>query len=290
MAQQANSHPTPTGVGATSLGVAALRARESRRTNRLFNDPYAQAFVERADPRGSLWGGDGSGPGFLELMADQVAVRTRFLDQALLDSAGAGITQVVLLACGMDSRAFRLNWPPGTVVHEVDQPEVLAFKSNVLDELHAQPRCRRVSVALDLRSDWPAELAKFGFDPGKPTAWLAEGILYALEPDSADVFLDRIGSCSAVGSTLALDHNEDSELLRAARAAISPELVSLWRGGPSEDLATWLGRRGWKAEIRDLAQVAPEYGRPVPPPFNPKRDGAVRAWLATAHKTAKNAS
>jgi methyltransferase (TIGR00027 family) len=261
-----------------------LRARESARTDRLFNDPYARAFVDHADPHRSMWNGKGATLHFFQLMAEQVAVRTRFLDHALLAAARAGTTQVVLLACGMDSRAFRLTWPAGTTVYEADQSEVLAFKSAVLQELRAQPRCHRVAVPVDLRTDWPARLIEAGFDPEKRTAWIAEGIVYALEPDAADVFLDRITSCSATGSTLALDHNEDSQLLRDARAAISPELVSMWKGGPSNDLGTRLHRCGWKAEIRDIAQVAAEYGRPAPPAFDPHNDGASRAWLATAHK------
>lgn len=278
------THSAPTGIGATSLGVAMLRARESTRPDRLFDDPYARAFVDHADPHGSVWNSKGAA-NFFQLMAEQVAVRTRFLDHALLDAARAGTTQVVLLASGMDSRGFRLTWPAGTTVYEADQPEVLAFKSVVLQELHAQPCCHRVTVPADLRTDWPARLLEAGFDPERRTAWLAEGILYALEPDAAEAFLDRITSCSAVGSTLAVDHNEDSQLLRAARAAISPELVAMWKGGPSNGLGAWLHRRGWNAEIRDVAEVAAEYGRPAPPAFDPHNNGASRAWLATACKT-----
>jgi methyltransferase (TIGR00027 family) len=280
------THPAPTGIGATSLGVALLRARESSRTNRLFNDAYAQAFVDHADPGGSMWESRPNGPDFLHLMAGQVAVRTRYFDDVLLGAATAGIDQVVLLACGMDSRAFRLGWPTGATVYEVDQPEVLAFKSAVLQEMHARPHCSRVEVAVDLRCDWPARLLDAGFDPGKPTSWLAEGILYALNPTAADLFLARITDCSAPGSTLACDHAEDSALLRAARAAISPELVAMWQGGPSGDLSTWLHSGGWNAEIADLAQVAAKYSRPAPPAFDVNTDGAGRACLATAYKAA----
>jgi methyltransferase (TIGR00027 family) len=285
MGEQSQSHTAPTGIGATSLGVALLRARESNRTNRLFNDAYAQAFVDRADPSGFMWSSRSDGPDFLHLMAGQVAVRTRFLDDALLEAAHTGIDQVVLLACGMDSRAFRLGWPTGTTVYEVDQAEVLAFKSTVLQEMHARPHCSRVEVAVDLETDWPAILFNAGFDSRKPTAWLAEGILYALDAAAADLFLSRITGCSASGSSLACDHAEDSALLRAARAAISPELVSMWRGGPSGDLSTWLREGGWNAETVDVAQVAAKYGRPTPPAFDPATEGAGHAWLATAYKT-----
>ncbi|WP_256999755.1 SAM-dependent methyltransferase [Mycobacterium intracellulare] len=285
MAERPQTGSGPTGIGATSLGVAVLRAEESSRTDRLFNDPYARAFIDRADPDGSMWDAAGLARDFFRLMAGQVAVRTRFFDQALLDGAATGIGQVVLLACGMDSRAFRLPWRAGTTVYEIDQPEVLAFKSDVLQEMHAQPRCRRVVVPADLRTDWPARLVGAGFEPAKRTAWLAEGILYALDADAADGLLGRISSCSILGSILALDHNEDSELLRAARAAISPELVSMWRGGPSGDLGPWLNQHGWRGDIRDVGQVAADYGRNAPPAFESGRDGASRAWLVTAAKT-----
>lgn len=286
MGEQPHTASTLGGIGATALGVALLRARESSRTNRLFDDPYARDFIDRADLDGSIWNSEGAAADFLQLMAGQVAVRTRFLDHALLGAIRAGITQVVLLACGLDTRGFRLPWPAGTTVYEIDQPEVLAFKSTVLHEIHAQPLCHRAAVPVDLRTDWPVRLVEAGFDPRRRTAWLAEGILYALDPDAADLFLDRITSSSAVGSTLALDHIEDSPLLRSAIAAISPQLVSMWRGGPSGDLGAWLQRRGSNADVGDVAHVAGEYGRAVPPAFDPRNDGSGRAWLATAYRTA----
>lgn len=274
-----------TGVGATALGVAFLRARESRRGDRLFHDPYAQDFVDQAGPDQPMLQPVASGPNFFELMAEQVAVRTHFLDQALLRSARTGHRQVVLLACGMDSRAFRLDWPAGVTVYELDQPDVLTFKNTVLDRRHAQPRCHRVPVPVDLRTDWPRTLTDAGFHPGEPTAWLAEGILYALPAQTADTFLDRINSLSAPGSTIALDHGQDSELLRAARAAIAPELVALWHGGPTHDLHAWLRQRGWHADVLDIADVAAACQRPAPPAFDPSDDHAGRGWLATATKT-----
>src|SRR5690606_10069840 len=148
------------------------------------------------------------------------AVRTRFLDQALLDAAGAGCGQVVLLACGMDTRAFRLAWPAGTRLFEVDFAEVLTFKGAILAEHGVTPRCQRVEVVADLRQDWTQALTRAGLDPRRPTVWLAEGILYALPPEAADLLLRRVTAASAPGSVLALDHAEDSELLRAARAAV----------------------------------------------------------------------
>ncbi|MFD8555877.1 SAM-dependent methyltransferase [Streptosporangium canum] len=274
-----------TGIGATALGVAFLRAEESRRADRLFDDPYARTFLDADGAAGSVWTAApaSTGPGFAEMMADQVAVRTRFLDRALLEAAGAGCAQVVLLACGLDTRAFRLDWPAGTRVFEVDFADVLAFRGACLAGHGVLARCDRVEVPADLRDDWPGALVEAGLRPHLPTAWLAEGILYALPADAADLLLDRVTGASAPGSVLALDHMEDSEPLRAARRAISTELVDLWRGGPAGDLASWLRGRGWRPALRDLGEVAAGYRRPVPPAFDPERAGTGRGWLVTAH-------
>jgi hypothetical protein len=153
----------PTGIGATSLGVAWLRAAETGRDDRLFDDPYAQYFVTAAAESPTVpTQRSGQGTDFYDLMAGQVALRTRFLDDALLDFAADTAAQVVLLACGMDTRAFRLAWPTGTRVFEVDLPETLAFKDAVLTAHGAVASCDRKTVAADLRDDWPPALAAGG--------------------------------------------------------------------------------------------------------------------------------
>ncbi|MFF5258126.1 SAM-dependent methyltransferase [Actinomadura viridis] len=265
-----------------SVGVAALRAMEHGRPDRLFEDPYARRFLE-ASGGTDKWAAEPppGGRGFLELMAGQVAVRTRFLDRALLDAAGDGCGQVVLLASGMDARPYRLGWPAGTRLFELDFPEVLRFKRDALSGGGAVPRCAHVEVAADLREDWPGSLRAAGFDPAIPTAWLAEGLLYGLPAEAADLLLADVTRLSAPGSALAADHAEDSPILRAARAAVSAELLGLWRGGPADPDA-WLRGRGWAPVVRDIGEVSAEYGRPVPPAFDPALDGTGRGRLITA--------
>ncbi|MDA2810932.1 SAM-dependent methyltransferase [Nocardiopsis sp. RSe5-2] len=280
-----------TGIGGTALGVALLRAQESRRPDRLFDDPFAERFLAAVPDGGSPWAADrtsgASSPftAFHRLVADQVAVRTRFLDDALLAAARDGRTQVVLLASGMDTRAYRLDWPAGTTVYELDSADVLTFKRTVLTEQGAAPRCRCVEVSADLRQDWPEALAGAGFDPGRPTAWLAEGLLYALPSEGADLLLERITANSAPGGFLAFDHAEDTDALRAARAQVAPELVALWQGGPGEP-GPWLAEHGWAPEVEDVAEAARGFGRPAPPAFDPDRPGSARGWLCTARLTA----
>ncbi|MCX5199908.1 SAM-dependent methyltransferase [Streptomyces sp. NBC_00237] len=276
--------PKLTGVAATALGVTAIRAREHRRPDRLFADPYAQHFLDfSADDAPTTGTQPAPTPELFTLMADQVAVRTRFLDDVLTSAARAGTTQMVLLACGMDARSFRLDWPPATTLFEVDFADTLAYRAAVLVAHGITAGCRRTEVPTDLREDWPTALCAAGFDPGLPTTWLMEGILYALTPVAADLLLGRVTANSAPGSILALDHQEDSALLRGARRALSEELVDLWHGGPTEALAPWLARHGWQPEVHTLEELTAQYGRPVPPPFDPQHPATGRSWLATGH-------
>jgi methyltransferase (TIGR00027 family) len=269
------------GVAATAFGVARLRATENERPDRLVSDPYAGHILAAVAAAGSPWAT--MSPGGVELfalMADQVAVRTRFFDETLLRWTRAGCAQVVLLACGMDTRSYRLDWPARTRVFEVDFAEVLDFRDTALAGHGVAARCHRVAVPADLRQDWPTPLRRAGFDPTQATAWLTEGILYALPADAASSLLERITDLSAPCSTLALDHVEDSPSLRAARAGISPDLVAMWQGGPT-DLTGWFTNRGWRPTIHDLREIAAAYHRSVPPQLGATTQ-ASRAWLATA--------
>ena len=266
------------GVAATSLVVAAARAAEQRRPDRLFEDPFAELFLRAAGESSAhdraQW--------FLRQLGDQPAVRTAFFDDRLLRAAGAGCRQVVLLAAGMDTRAFRLEWPAGTRVFDVDFDAVLRFKLRVLEQAQAAPRCDHRPVATDLREDWGAALRARGFSPELPTAWLAEGILYALPPAAADLLLDRITALSAPGSVLAADHIERSAALDAAIATISAELVGAWQSGPAVPLESWLTGHHWTPHIADLASVTGDHGRPVPAVFDQGRPGTSRGWLVAA--------
>ncbi|MEW9556023.1 SAM-dependent methyltransferase [Nonomuraea sp. NPDC050783] len=243
-------------VARTAIGAARIRAAESERPDRLFDDPYATAFVTAA--------GEGAGEGTETggLFADHLALRTRFFDDHLV---GAGHPQVVLPAAGLDSRAYRLPWPPGTRLFELDLPELLAFKDGVLARLGARPRCERVPVPADLREDWPAALRAAGHDPAVPSAWLVEGLLIYLTAAEAGELLARVGDLSAPGSSLAFEHDAGAaaRLMRAARAWPSlRHMGALWKGGLGEDAAAWLAARGWRPRVVSRAELARRYGRP----------------------------
>ncbi|MCK2218925.1 SAM-dependent methyltransferase [Actinomadura sp. ATCC 31491] len=235
-------------VARTAIGAARLRAQESERPDRLFDDPYAKAFAT------------GEGP-VRELFADHLAFRTRFFDDHLL---GAGLSQVVLVAAGLDSRAYRLPWPPGLRLFELDLPELLAYKDGVLARLGAEPRCERVPVPVDLREDWPAALRAAGFDPAVPAAWLAEGLLIYLSAAEAGELLTRIGALAAPGSSLAFEHDAGGAARLMAAARTRPamgRLAELWKGGLGEDAPAWLAARGWRPRTVGRAELAERYGR-----------------------------
>lgn len=199
-------------VGATALGVAAARAVETAATNPLIRDEFAKVLVSSA---GTAWArladadlawldGDQLGRRVHRVACDYQAVRTHFFDEYFGAAVDAGVRQVVILAAGLDARAYRLNWPAGTVVYEIDQPSVLEYKAGILQSHGAVPTARRHAVAVDLRDDWPAALIAAGFDGTQPTAWLAEGLLPYLPGDAADRLFDMVTALSAPGSQVAV--------------------------------------------------------------------------------------
>jgi methyltransferase (TIGR00027 family) len=176
----------------------------------------------------------------------------------------------VTLAAGLDTSAFRLDWPPGTTVHEVDAARVLEFKDSVLAGQGAgHPRCERRTVAADLREDWPTALRRAGFDPTRSTAWLAEGLLLYLPDDAKVSVLTSIHELSAPGSELGLEHTADVPgmmrdlTIPAMEHRVDFGLAGLWPSGQQHDPAGWLAGHGWSVSVNPFAAVAESYGRPL---------------------------
>ena len=204
-----------TSIGSTAAMVAAFRAVETARPEPVIRDKYARLLVVEAR---SGWEKllDPSMPARLESAGPEMtamfqhmrgfhAARTHLIDGVVADALAAGIRQVVILAAGLDSRAYRLAWPAGSSVYEIDQPKVLAYKAKALAAHHVQPAEQRREVPIDLRRDWPAALRSAGFDPTTPTAWLVEGLLMYLPADARAVLFDRITDLSAPGSRIVAD-------------------------------------------------------------------------------------
>jgi methyltransferase (TIGR00027 family) len=264
------SADSPSGVGATALGAAEMRAEESVRPDRLFDDPYAAAFVAAAPPLFPEMASISDDPEIATLKAAfsaSIVVRTRFYDDYLSRASGAGCRQVVILAAGLDTRAFRLHWPTDVRLFELDLPAVLAFKEAVLAEQRAEPRCVRITVGTDLREDWRVPLTDAGFSLNARTAWLAEGLLPYLSTDDAARLLSVIGELSSEGSQLSFEYDEFADDATLAQALARPEMqevTSMWKGGLSENAVVWLRRHGWKVSSNGRSTLATQYRRPIP--------------------------
>lgn len=279
-AQDGSQHQLPEGVSLTAVVIARARARESRRPDRLFHDPLSSAFTSAAAPASSLCdSGEAQDMG-----SDYFVLRTRFFDDYVLDACGTGCRQVVILAAGLDARAFRLAWPVGVRVYEVDFPSLLSFKEGVIAAVSAIPTCERVIVPTDLCDDWYAALLSVGFHLEQPTCWLAEGLLMYLTPEHNNGLLARIGPLSAPGSRLALEHinqqYRDLPQMRPAHGWLE-SIGAPWRSH-LDDPCGWLGGHGWQAEVLHPAELARRHGRPIPELVHPAVIGAGRAWLVSA--------
>ena len=258
----ADSWDVASSVGATATMVAAARARASKEPNPLIVDPFAAPlvravgvdfFTKLADGEISLTDG---GASTAALMTTVMAVRTRFFDDFFLDSASDGVRQAVILASGLDSRPYRLPWPDGTVVYEIDQPKVIEFKTATMTDIGATPTAERRTVAIDLREDWPAALRRSGFDESKPTAWSAEGLLVYLPPEAQDRLFDHITALSAPGSQLATEFHPDAGASIGERAAtlrsewqehgFDVNLADLFYEGERNPVVEYLTGHGWQ--------------------------------------------
>ncbi|MGW0161094.1 class I SAM-dependent methyltransferase [Mycobacterium sp. NPDC003323] len=257
-------------VGATATSVAASRALASLGPQPLIDDPYAATLVEAVGlphfirvARGEL--GDETDPLFgAQQMREHIAVRTRFFDRFFERATADGVRQAVILASGLDTRAYRLGWADGTVVFEIDQPAVIDFKSRVLADSGADLSVDRRAIGIDLRDDWPTALREAGFDPSAPTAWIAEGLLIYLPPEAQDRLLDNITALSAAGSMLATEHMDTRALTgdwakelteRGRRYGSDIDLNALFYNGPRTPAADHLSSAGWQISILSNAQA-----------------------------------
>ncbi|OBB26928.1 SAM-dependent methyltransferase [Mycolicibacterium peregrinum] len=262
-----------TSVGSTAVMVAAARAGETGRENPLIRDPYAAILVAGAgtgfwetlldqDVAAKIAEVDDEAAKIFEHMGSYQAVRTHFFDAYFTEAANAGIRQIVILASGLDSRAYRLEWPAGTTVFEIDQPKVLEYKAETLAAHGAQPSAQRREVAIDLRQYWPKALREAGFDDSQPTAWLAEGLLMYLPADAQDRLFELVTELSAPGSRIAAEtagvsagerREEMRERFERFAAQFNMEQALniqdlIYEDPDRADVAQWLAAHGWRAD------------------------------------------
>ena len=269
------------GVGQTALGVAMARAEETTSERPLFSDPYARLFLDAATERG--WR---KPPPYMverfRSIGGYAASRTKWFDEFFIAAGANGIAQAVILAAGLDARAWRLPWVHGSTVYEIDQPKVLAFKAETLRAHDLAPATRYVAVPVDLRLDWPKALVEAGFDPAEPTAWAAEGLLPYLPSDAQDVLFERIAELSARGSRIGVESFNTSffdrdylasrrEQMRRLREEAGedpdekvPDTQDLWYIEDRTDVADWLTEHSWEVSAVESTDLMTRYGRRTP--------------------------
>jgi methyltransferase (TIGR00027 family) len=271
-------------VGVTATMVAAGRAIATGDPRGLIDDPFADPlvravgidfFTKMLDGELDMAQFPDSTPERVQAMIDGMAVRTKYFDDYFTASTTGGIRQAVILASGLDSRAYRLPWPDGTVVYEIDQPEVIEFKTQTLAGLGAQLTAARRTVAIDLREDWPAALAAAGFDPALPTAWLAEGLLIYLPPEAQDRLFDQITVLSAAGSTIGTEYapgimDFDAEKASAMSAPLRAQgldidMSALVYAGQRSHVMEYLREIGWQVTGSSRTELFEKLGLPEAP-------------------------
>jgi methyltransferase (TIGR00027 family) len=288
--------------------VAAARAFETDLPEPLIEDPYAKVLIAGAGT--GVWenllddsmatrleAADPEAAALFEHMRNYQAVRTRFFDNYFVDAVGAGIRQVVILASGLDSRAYRLDWPAGTKVFEIDQPKVLDYKAAALAASGAEPRAQRCAVAVDLRFDWPAELIGAGFDAKQPTAWLAEGLLPYLPAEAQDRLFEQVTELSEAGSRIAVEaigpQDEDRRAQVRQRFSDAAEKLGIqqaldigdlmYNDPHRADVAEWLNVHGWLATGRSSQHEMKRLGRFVELDFFDGDDAFPTFVTAVSH-------
>lgn len=271
-----------TRVGTTATMAAAARAIATR--EELIDDPFAEPLVHAVgvsfltrwatgelvasdlDIEGSPWG--------LAQMPASIAARTRYFDELCGEAAGAGIRQAVILASGLDARAYRLDWPPGMTVFEIDQPAVIGFKTTTLAKLGAEPKVDLRTVAIDLRDDWSTPLTAAGLDTKAPTVWIAEGLFGYLTPESQDGLLDAVTALSTPGSRLGseavpntadMDPNAARERMRQATAkwrdhGFELDFDIIGFEGERHDVGAYLEAHGWTSVATPMAELLARHG------------------------------
>lgn len=283
MREDGDSWDLASHVGATATLVAAGRARATNSPEPLIEDPFAEPLVRAVGieflvkwATGELRAADVDEPEAawgLQRMTTDLVARTRYFDRFLTDATAAGIRQVVILASGLDARGYRLPWPAGTAVFEIDQPDVLRFKAETLARLGAEPTAQLRMVPADLRDDWPAALLSSGFDPAVPTAWIAEGLFGYLPPEAQDRLLDNVTGLSAPGSRMAIeafvgsaerDSGRVQEIIRGATRTwrdhgFDLDICSLNYPGARNEVSSYLDNHGWQSTGTTAAQLLADH-------------------------------
>lgn len=264
-------------LGSTARWTAAVRAQESMRADRLFDDPWAAAL---AGEEGMAWLRQRQPGAGLPMV-----LRTRYFDDFLTRLAfQEGLRQFVLIGAGLDTRAFRLSWPEGTRLIELDQPNVLRYKDEILAVAGARPACSRSVIEADLTRPWADALAAAGFDAGEPAGWLAEGVLFYLANEHIAQILYQVTGLAAPGSWLAFDIVNAITLtfpLTKPWVDMQAQAGAPWIG-TMEDPVGFLAERGWQATLSQAGAPDANHGRWTLPVIPTTMPNMPHNWFVVA--------
>lgn len=252
----------------TAEAVCLCRALDLRRApdDRIVDDPLAPLFlgpastaalaaVRASGPAGRV--AERLSPGTVAF----VLTRHRFIDDALIGAVERGIEQVLILGAGYDTRAWRFADLLGhRPVFEVDHPSTSARKAQCVARHRLEPRC--VQVEVDFQRDrLESRLAAAGFEAGRRTFVVWEGVSMYLRRDAVKATLDALHALCGPGSELAMDawffHDAPdarSTLLRAAPNLLHLVGEPITFGIHPEDVGDFLARHGWS--VADLATAS----------------------------------
>jgi methyltransferase (TIGR00027 family) len=291
---------TAIAVDAIATLVAAARAVAGRRG--LIDDPFAEPLVHAAGvdfftrvATGELAVTELRDGGGLSRLTGLFAARTRFFDNFLADALRAGVRQAVILGSGLDARPYRLWWPAGVTVYELDRPRVIEMKTRTMRALGVTPAVDRRAVGIDWREQWPMALRQIGFDATQPAAWIAEGLLTGFSAaDATDRLLDGVTALSAAGSRFAADYlaqrNSPSAGQQRALAqcwqddGLDVDPTELTCPGGHNDAGRYLGGHGWATLEVSQAELFAVTGLPDLRRHHPA-DAAVSDCYVNATRT-----
>ncbi len=263
----------PIGVGQTALFVAWQRHAESQRPDALFHDPFAEVLINHL--AGTATHAHVSEVARRANFPQYFVVRTRYFDDGIREALQRGVKQVVTLAAGVDGRPARLPCPPDTRWFELDLPDMVSFKRELMQRSSLPLHCDWRPIVADLTTDWATPLRKAGFDATQPTVWLIEGLLMYLTEAEGNAVVERISALSAAGSVLLLEHLHTlmmSEEGRSARERVESQ-GARWLSA-RDDIQDWLSRYGWSAIVHAGADPSITHGRTV--------DRIPAGWFASA--------
>jgi methyltransferase (TIGR00027 family) len=266
-------------LSSTAYWTASVRALETARDDRLIDDPWAAAL---AGGQGAAWIAQRPAPSVLPIV-----LRTRYFDDFLRRIVSQdGIRQVVLMAAGLDTRAYRLGFPADAICFEIDQPAILAYKEATLAGLHSQPTCRRRSVPANLTGPWREALLATGFDASVATGWLLEGFLFYLSSEAGERLLGAVTALSAPASWLGFDV-VNAVTLTSPRTKPWIEMQA-HSGAPwigtMDDPAGFLAARGWQATLTQAGAPDANHGRWTWPVIPVAMPNMPHNWFVTAFK------